>query len=89
MNQYQLTLLIKNSLEEKAREEILAAVTKNLGEITKTDLWGKKKLAYPIAKQEEAYFAHYEFQSDPKTIIGLDRQINLNENIIRHLIVRV
>lgn len=85
---YQLTLLIKNELEEQARKELLDDVEKSLGKLTKEDLWGSRNLAYPIAHQTSAFYAHLEFEAEPNTITSLDKQLKLNEDIIRYLLVR-
>lgn len=88
MNNYQLTLLIKPSVEEKERKELLEAITKQFGQATKEDLWGNRDLSYPIEHLTKAYYAHYEFESDPKTIAALDKSMKLNEDIIRYLLIR-
>lgn len=85
---YQLTLLIKNSLDEKARKELLDTITSNFSKVVKEDLWGNKSLNYPIKHQTQAFFAHFEFESEPKNIPSLDKKIKLNEDIIRYLLIR-
>lgn len=85
---YQLTLLLKNNLEEKAREELLSEVTKNLGQVKKADLWGVRNLAYPIKHQEKAFYANFEFEAEPASIPTLDKTLKLNEDIIRYLLIR-
>lgn len=85
---YQLTILVKNDLDEKARDQILSEVKKNLGEVKKEDLWGVRNLAYPIKHQDKAYYAHFEFDQDPKVIKLLDKTIKLNEDILRYLLIR-
>lgn len=89
MVMYKLTLLIKNNLDEKTRKEVLDDVTKNFGKLTKEDLWGSKNLAYPIKHQDKAFYAHFEFESEPDKIPSLDKQLKLNEDIIRYLLIRV
>lgn len=86
--QYQLTILVKNDLDEKTRKGLLDDVTKNFGKITKEDLWGVRNLAYPIKHMDKAYYAFYEFDSEPNTIPSLDKMVKLNEDIIRYLLVR-
>lgn len=92
MNQYLLTLVLKSDLEEKERKELLTSVTKRLlgedGKIEKEDLWGSKDLAYPIKKQSKGYYAHYEITADPKSAKDLDKQLRLEEDILRYLLVR-
>ncbi len=88
MNSYQLTVLIKKDLEEKERKELLDSVTKNFGKMIKEDLWGVKDLSYAIKHQKQAFYAYFEFESDPKTISSLDKLLKLNEDILRYLLIR-
>lgn len=88
MNSYSLTLLIKNELSEKDRGEILDSVKKNFDKLVKEDLWGTKNMSYKIKHQDKAFYAHFEFESDPAKISPLDKQIKLNEDIIRYLLLR-
>ncbi len=83
-----LTVLIKNDLEDQAKEELLSSITKKVDKVNKQDLWGKKDLAYPILKQTKAYFAHFEFEADPSVISTLDKSLKLDEDVIRYLLVR-
>lgn len=85
---YNLTILIKNDLDEKTRDQLLSGVRKNLGEVKKEDPWGIRNLAYPISHQDKAFYAYFEFEADPKIIPSLDKQIKLNEDILRYLIIR-
>ncbi len=86
-------MVLKTDLEEKERKTLLDSVIKRLvgedGKITKEDLWGNKDLAYKIKKQDKGYFAHYEIESDPKNAKGLDKFLQVEENILRYLLVRV
>ncbi len=88
MNSYMATIMIKNDLPEKEREEILSSVKNQFGKLEKEELWGSRDLSYPILHSGKAYYAHYEFESDPSTISILDKTLKLNEDIIRYLIVR-
>lgn len=89
MNKYALTVVTKPEMDEKARKELLASITAKMGEKTKEDLWGIKDLSYPIKKQTKGYYAHYFFEADPKVIAPLDKFIKLEEDVIRHLIVKL
>lgn len=88
MNSYQLTLLVKNNLDEKERQELLDSITKSFEKLEKEDLWGVKDLAYPIRHQDKAYFVNYLFQAEPSKISSLDKKLKLNEDILRYLLVR-
>lgn len=89
VNQYQLTVIIKNTLSEEARAKILETLTARFDKLTKSDIWGKRNLVYPIVHQTEGYYAHFEFESDPAKIITLDKTIKQHEDIIRYLLIRV
>lgn len=92
MNSYLLTLVLKPGLDEKARKALLDSMVKKLtgedGKIIKEDLWGEKDFAYPILKQKKGFYAHYEIDSDPKNAKGLDKQLKLEEDILRYLLIR-
>lgn len=89
MNSYQLTLLLKNDLDEKARKELLDSVAGKFAEIGKQDLWGSRNLVYPIKKQDKAFYAHFEFKAQPQEVPSLDKMLKLNEDVIRYLLIRV
>lgn len=89
MNQYYLTLLIKSELDDVERRQLLDSVTKKMGKVKKEDLWGNRELAYPIKKQQKAFYAHFEFEANPGDISSLDKSLKLEEDIIRYLLVRV
>ncbi len=88
MNNYLLTVLIKNDLKEEDRKALLSDVQKSFGKLTKEDLWGSKSLSYPIKHENKAYYAHYEFEAEPTVISSLDKKLKLNEDIIRYLLIR-
>lgn len=88
MSNYQLTLVIKNDLDDNKRATLLTEVAKSLGKVTKEDLWGSKNLSYPIKHQDRAYFAHYEFETEPNSISSLDKMVKVNEDILRYLLLK-
>lgn len=89
MNNYALTLVFKNDLNEKDRKELLDSVTKRFGKLEKEELWGSRDLAYPIKHATKGFYAHYLFSAEPNTISPLDKAIKVEEDIIRYLLVRV
>jgi ribosomal protein S6 len=86
---YQLTILITNKLDEKARQSVLDSVSKEVGDKAKTELWGVRGLAYPIKHEEKAFYAHFNFEAEPATIPVIDRRMKLNEDIIRYLLIKI
>lgn len=77
-------------------EDVAALLTqleeqvKSLGaEITKVENWGKRRLAYDIAKQREGTYAILEVSAEPSTIKEFERQLRLNESVLRFMSTRV
>lgn len=88
MNNYRLTLIVKDSIDEKERKALLDDVVKSFGELKKEDLWGSRAFTYKIAHDSKGYYAHYEFSSEPETIAALDKKLKLNEDILRYLLLK-
>lgn len=93
MNNYYLTLVVKPDMDEKERKTLIDSMVKKLtgedGKVTKEDLWGNKDLAYPIKRNLKGFYAHFEITADPKNAKGIDKQLDLEEDILRYLLVRV
>ena len=93
MKNYEMVLIFSASLEEGAVNGELAKITsiieKSKGTITKTDIWGVKKLAYPIKHQENGFYVILYFSSDTAVLPELDRLNKINDKILRHLIVKL
>lgn len=88
MSTYTLTVLVKEKVDEKARTGLIDDVKKNFTTLVKEDLWGVRGLAYPIKHNDKAYFAHFEFETEPEKVISLDRNLRLNEDVLRYLVVK-
>lgn len=89
MRHYELTVILTADVEDhKASMEEIAEVVRGLGaEVEKIDLWGKKRLAYPIKKQQEGLYAMIVMKMPPDQVRELDRILSLRQQIIRHLVV--
>jgi small subunit ribosomal protein S6 len=74
---------------DKEQEKILQIIAENAGELVKTDVWGKKNLAYEINKHKEGYYLINYFNMDTQAVKLLDRHYRLNEKIIRHNILKL
>ena len=59
-----------------------------LGQVTKIDRWGRRKLAYEIDKQREGYYVLMESQIESRALIELERNMNLSPFILRYLVIR-
>lgn len=92
MRAYELMVLIDPEVDERTVEptlrKYLDVVTKDGGTVEELDVWGRRRLAYEIQKKNEAIYAVVNFTSDPATAQELDRQLGLNETIMRTKIIR-
>ena len=76
--------------EVTALLEQLGEQLKTLGaEVTKVDNWGKRRLAYDIRKQREGTYAIFEVTAEPSVVKEFERQVRLNENVLRFVSTRV
>ena len=76
--------------EGAALLEQLGEQLKTLGaEVTKVDNWGKRRLAYDIRKQREGTYAVFEVSAEPSMVKEFERQVRLNENVLRFVSTRV
>ena len=82
--------IIDPTLEDAVKEATVETV-KNIiaaeGEVANVDVWGMRKLAYPIQKKNEGYYAVIEFKAQPTLPKELDRRLKISDNVMRHLIV--
>jgi small subunit ribosomal protein S6 len=91
LNQYEIAVLYHPDLEidlAKAEDRVKKIIADNGGEITKTDNWGKRKLAYPINKQEHAVYVFYDVQMPAENIQKAEQTLNITDEIIRFLITK-
>lgn len=91
MNQYEIAILFDPDLEvdlDKATSKVEKIITDNGGKITNTDNWGKKKLAYPIRKQDSAVYVFYTAEVPGESVRKIESILNITDEVIRFLIVR-
>lgn len=85
-----MVLITPKINEEEAtalNDSILNLVKEQMGELIKTDPWGKRMLAYPINKVTDAfYFVNY-FTMESTSVKNVKKQININEKILRHMFI--
>ncbi|PNH84033.1 30S ribosomal protein S6 [Arthrobacter sp. AFG20] len=92
MRPYELMVIIDPEVEERSVEpslqKFLNVITNDGGTIEKVDIWGRRRLAYDIKKKSEGIYAVVNFTATPATAKELDRQLGLNETIMRTKITR-
>ena len=89
MRAYETAFLIAPTLPEEELEALIQSmadvVEKNAGKMDNLDLWGKRRLAYPIKKFGEAYYVFFLYHSEPVVPSELDRHFKQTESVIRHM----
>jgi small subunit ribosomal protein S6 len=88
---YELMIILDPELEERtiapSLDRFLTVVT-NSGGTVKTEIWGRRRLSYEIKKNAEGIYAIVDIQAEPAAVAELDRQLNLNESVLRTKLMR-
>lgn len=90
-NQYEISVLYHPDLEvdlSKAEEKVTKIITSNGGKVTATDNWGKRKLAYTIAKQDYAIYVFYTVEMPAENVVKVEGTLNITDEVIRYLITK-
>ena len=92
LRHYEVMVILDPSLEERtiapSLDAFLNVVKKDGGTVDKVDIWGKRRLAFEIDKHAEGIYAVIELAAEPKSVLELDRQLNLNESVLRIKVLR-
>lgn len=90
---YETTFIVNATLDDAQIDQVIERfrefVTKNEAEIRTLDKWGRKRLAYPIQKKNNGYYAVCEFSAPADIVAKLERYYHLDENIMRFLTVQL
>ncbi len=90
MNNYEVMFIIEAALDDEKKQaaiEMVKQVISTDGEIVKVDVWGNRKLAYPINKKNDGYYVVATFTANPELPKELDRRLKISDSIIRHIII--
>jgi small subunit ribosomal protein S6 len=92
MRKYEVMVILDPELEEKtvnpSLETFLNVVRQDGGQVNKVDIWGRRRLAFEINKKTEGIYAILDITSSAFAVSELDRQLNLNESVMRTKVVR-
>lgn len=90
MINYETLFILDPALEDEKKEaaiQMVKDVISTEGEVGEVDVWGLKKLAYPIQKKNEGYYVVIEFQAEAELPKELDRRMRISDAFMRHIIV--
>jgi len=92
MRKYEVMVIIDPDVDDRAvaglLDKPLAAFTKAGGTVDNMDIWGRRRLAYDIRKKSEGIYAVVNLTAEPAVVKELDRQLTLNEQILRTKVIR-
>ncbi len=89
---YEVMVILDPDLDERtvapSLDTYLNVVRQDGGSVDEVDVWGKRRLAYEINKKNEGIYAVVQLQAEPATVKELDRQLTLNESVVRTKVTR-
>jgi len=92
MHQYELMVILDPEVDERtvapSLEKFLNVIRNDGGTIDKVDIWGRRRMAYEIAKKSEGIYAVVNFTAESSSSVELDRQLGLSEAVLRTKILR-
>ena len=93
MRDYEALYILRPEMTEEeytaAVEKFNALIQVNGGEVVKTDIWGKRKLAYEIEKLREGYYVLVTFKAEPELPQELERNFRIADSVLRYLVSRL
>ena len=93
MRHYEIMVILDGALEERTVTPSLDTYLSNVirssgGSVEKLDVWGRRRLSFEINKKAEGIYAVVDLQATPEAVAELDRQLRLNESILRTKVIR-
>ena len=92
MRHYELMVILDPDLEERtvqpSLEQFLGVITQAGGTVDKVDVWGRRRLSFEIQHKVEGIYAILDVTAEPAAVKELDRQLNLNEAVLRTKVLR-
>ncbi len=89
---YEILYIVRPELDEQQVQEAIASVNRLIenvqGTVLKTDVWGKRKLAYEVRHLREGTYVLTDFRVEPDRIPEMEATIKISDTVFRHLIVR-
>ena len=93
LRDYEMVVIAAPQLDDEAlstlTQRISGWITGANGAVGETNVWGRRNLLYPIKKQTEGIYVQFNFQLTPSASRELERNLRLDEKVIRHLVIRL
>ena len=93
MRNYELVCIVQPDLDETAFkgaiERVQGWITESGGSVDKVDVWGRRRLAFPIRKQRDGQYVLMNVSLDPKSTSDLERNIRYLETVLRHMLTAI
>lgn len=92
MRQYEVMYILNTEMEEEAGTALMERFNNVLAsqgaQLTKTDIWGRRRLAYEINHKRDGFYVVLEFKGRPEAADELDRVFRITDDVLRHIIIR-
>ena len=92
LQSYELVVILSPEIQEDSIEasieRVQQSITSRGGEITETDHWGRRRLAYPIKRHLEGNYVVSQIKLDPSSVAGLESGLRISEEVLRHMIIK-
>jgi small subunit ribosomal protein S6 len=93
LREYEITVISRSDLPEAETAKLLSKYEKLMiadgGEILKKDLWGSKKIAFPMKKHHRGIYTMYDFVGTPANLTEMERLMRIDEHVLRYMSVQV
>jgi small subunit ribosomal protein S6 len=92
LRDYEILYIVRADLDDEkvqdAVKRVNTLIERSGGSVERTNLWGKRKLAYEVKHQKEGSYVLQDFQFEPSRVPELEAALKITEEVLRHLIVR-
>jgi small subunit ribosomal protein S6 len=93
LRNYEMVVIAASQLDDEGlatlTQRVSGWITGANGTVSETNVWGRRSLMYPIKKQTEGIYVQFNFELAPSASRELERSLRLDEQIIRHLVIRL
>lgn len=91
MNNYEILYIIRCDIDDDLKSQVVGkyeALARELGNLVSTENWGVKRFAYEIDKQTEGIYVLMNVECDPAAQAEIDRQMGIDDNVVRRMIIK-